>query len=42
MPLLSKMGSVAVNNDELVIKLKKQIDLLTNNLTILIDQEINY
>ena len=39
MPLLSKMGS-AVNTDDLIIKLKKQIDLLTNKLATLIDQEI--
>lgn len=32
-------GSVAVNNDDLIIKLKKQIDLLTNKLATLIDQE---
>ena len=32
-------GSVAVNNDDLIIKLKKQIDLLTNKLANLIDQE---
>ena len=32
-------GSVAVNNDDLIVKLKKQIDLLTNKLATLIGQE---
>lgn len=32
-------GSIAVNNDDLIIKLRKQIDLLTNKLATLVDQE---